>query len=292
MLDVQKLVLLREVSLHGGVTPAAHALHMSPSNVSQRLQRLEQECGVSLLEPRGRGVRLTRAAERLVAHTERILAISEEAESEIKDASGPLRGSLKLTAFHTFAVGVLSDATRRLAEIAPEIELEFVQLDPEAAIDELLARRADVAVADEYPGHPLPPASGLVQVPIGREPIRAYLPAGIEDAAHAAWALEPKGSDSRRWSTSICRASGFEPRVNFESPDPYVHRRLLEEGLAATFLPASAARDLSTDVKPIPQFPDSMHRRIVMLTRRGTERSRAIIASRQALIEAAAAAGM
>lgn len=292
MIDVQKLVLLREVSLHGGITPAARALQMSPSNVSQRLQRLEQECGVPLLEQEGRGVRLTAAAAMLVARTEQILEITEQAESELKDLTNTQHGSLRLAAFHTFAIGVLGSATRRLASIAPGVELEFVQLDPEAAIDQLLARRVDVVVADEYPGHPLVPRPGLTQEPIGREAIRAYLPTRAGDPGAAPWAMEPRGTDSRRWSAGICRSAGFEPRVAFESPDPYVHRRLLEEGVAAAFLPASTVHDLSADVQEVAGFPNDMHRRIVMLTRRGTERSRTVRACRQALTEAATAAGM
>jgi len=220
MLDTGKLVLLREVSLRGSVTSAAASLGVSASNISQRLSRLERECGVALLESEGRGVRLTSAALRLVEHTEQIL--------------------------------------------------------------ELLARRADIAVADEYPGHPLPPSSGLRSAVLGKEPIRAYLPAGIDDPATAVWAMEPRASDSFRWSRGICRAAGFEPRVQFESPDPYVHRRLVEQGVAAAFLPAGVAEGLD-GAAPVTEFPDDMHRRHITLIRRGTERSPTVSACLAAL---------
>ena len=48
------------------MTATAHALHLTPSTVSQQLKLLAHDMGVSLLEPDGRRVRLTPAAEILL----------------------------------------------------------------------------------------------------------------------------------------------------------------------------------------------------------------------------------
>src|SRR5690606_41966742 len=85
-----------------------------------------------------------------------------------------------------------------------------------------------------------------------------------------------------RWGDGICRAAGFEPRVQFESPDPYVHRRLVEQGVAAAFLPAGVAEGLD-GAAPVTEFPDDMHRRHITLIRRGTERSPTVSACLAAL---------
>lgn len=56
------LVLLRSllaVAEHGGVTEAAHALGISQSALSRRVDQLEQSLGAKLLERAGRGVALT-----------------------------------------------------------------------------------------------------------------------------------------------------------------------------------------------------------------------------------------
>jgi DNA-binding transcriptional LysR family regulator len=283
MLDVHKLVLLREVALRGSLTAAARSLQVSPSNISQRLSRLEADCGITLLEPEGRGVRLTTAAQQLVAHTEQVLEILERAESELKDVRDSLTGTIRLVAFHTFAIGLLGAVTRHLQAIAPALTIEFTQLDPEAAISELLARRADIAVADEYPGYPLVPSPGLLRSDLGFETIHAYAPRDFLDPQFVSWAMEPRDSDSFRWSLGVCRAAGFEPRVQFESPDPYVHRALLEQGVAGAFLPATAARDLDPKVTTLTHFEAPLHRALVSLVRRGTDRSPAIIACSTAI---------
>lgn len=283
MLDVHKLALLREVSLHGSVTGAARSLQMSTSNVSQRLSRLESETGVRLLETVGRGVILTDAAWRLVSHTEDILATLEHAEADLSASRDALSGRVRLVGFHSFAQRMLAQVAAHLQELAPALNLEFRQLDPEMAIDEVLARRADIAVADEYPGIPLPPTMGLVRTDLGLEPIRAFLPFPDADPAHVHWAMEPRHTDSFRWSVSKCRKAGFEPRVRYESPDPAVHRQLVEHGVAAAFLPSTIGEGISPEFSAVPGLPDVMHRRVLTVVRRGTDRSPAIEACRQAI---------
>src|SRR5690625_868315 len=252
MLDVHKLALLREVALHGSVTAAARWMQMSTSTISRRLSRLQQETGVRLLETAGRGVSLTDAALRLVAQTEDILAALEQAEADLSASRDALAGRVRLVGFHSFALRMLAGVAARLREIAPALNLEFRQLDPEEAIDEVLARRADIAVADEYPGIPLPPTLGLVRTELGREPIRAFLPAAEAEPDQVHWAMEPRHTDSFRWSVATCRKAGFEPRVRFESPDPSVHRQLLERGAAAAFLPSTIAEGVSESLTPVP----------------------------------------
>ena len=67
MLDVHRLRLLRELDRRGTLAAVARALSYSPSAISQQLSQLEAETGVTLLEPAGRGVRLTPLARILVS---------------------------------------------------------------------------------------------------------------------------------------------------------------------------------------------------------------------------------
>ena len=60
MLHFERLQALNAVSTFGSVTGAAAALHLTPSAVSQQLAKLQRDVGQRLIEPHGRGVRLTR----------------------------------------------------------------------------------------------------------------------------------------------------------------------------------------------------------------------------------------
>ncbi|MEV5082929.1 LysR family transcriptional regulator, partial [Streptomyces sp. NPDC056159] len=57
MLDLHRLMLLREIKFRGSMSAAARNLSYSHSAVSQQMSLLEKEVGVVLLERVGRGPR-------------------------------------------------------------------------------------------------------------------------------------------------------------------------------------------------------------------------------------------
>lgn len=283
MLDVRKLRLLREVSVHGSMTGAANSFGVSVSSVSQQISKLEMEQGLPLVEADGRGVRLTPAAHMLVARTENILSALEEAEAELQHNREARSGAVHLVTFHTFATGFLGEVVRHLAEIAPLLTLRFTQLDPVAALPELTARRADIVVADEYDGYSITPTQGIVRSVLGTDPIQAYFPHPGAAPHATAWAMEPACSDATRWAVGLCRGAGFEPQIRFESPDPYVHAELVRQGVAAAFLPVMVAEKAGLTPYSSPDFSPELSRRFVALARRGSEQSPAVAACQKAL---------
>ena len=100
MLNVARMRMLREVGARGSIAAAAEALYMTPSAVSQQMSLLERESGVELLDRSRRRARLTAAGDRLVEHTERVLAVLEEAQADLADASGGLAGRIAVCASH------------------------------------------------------------------------------------------------------------------------------------------------------------------------------------------------
>src|SRR5659263_310654 len=82
-MDPVALETLRAVGTHGGVTPAATVLHVTPSSVSQQLARLQREVGVPLTERVGRGLRLTPAGQALAAAAVDVAVALERARAAI-----------------------------------------------------------------------------------------------------------------------------------------------------------------------------------------------------------------
>src|ERR1700722_5443550 len=107
MLDVHRMRLLREVARLGTLAAVAKALSYSPSAISQQLSQLAQETGVTLLEPAGRGVRLTTQARILVVHTEAILERLEEAEAELRGSATEVRGTLRVASFQSVLLALV-----------------------------------------------------------------------------------------------------------------------------------------------------------------------------------------
>ena len=293
MLDVKRLALLREVALHGSLKAAARALGLSSSAISQQLTKLEHDAGVVLLEPAGRGVQLTPIASQLVRRTERIIAELEASEAEIVASRSGMQEVVRVAAFNTFADDKLPLLIQTLRASHPMLAVEFVQLDPEEAMDELVARRADLIVADEYPGYPLRPGRGLIRTVVATEPIAAYFPASpdgppdnphdIESLERLDWVMEPAGTEASMWARTVCRTLGFEPTVRYESPNLQVLRQLVEHGIAAAFLPRHVAAESGVRLHRSPLVPTDLHRTVHTIIRRGTERRPGIIACRQAI---------
>ena len=67
MLELQHLIIIREVDRCGSLTAAADKLALSQSAVSHAVRRFEERFQVALWEKEGRGVRLTQAGNYLVA---------------------------------------------------------------------------------------------------------------------------------------------------------------------------------------------------------------------------------
>lgn len=296
MLDLRRLVILRELKLHGTMSAAARELSYTHSAVSQQLAMLEREAGVRLLEKSGRNVRLTPAGEELVANTDAILAAMERAESALAESHRRPKGVVRLAAFTTISRIFLPDALLRLSEEYPDLDVRVTRADPEVAVTMLLSRQVDVVLADAYPGTESTATSGVTVAPLAEDPVRAYLPDGsVADGsgrdgsvplAQVRWVMEPQGSAAAQWALRVCRERGFEPLVAHTTSDLLFHLRMVEHGLAAAFLPDTVLREAGVELEPSREFPVDQRRSIHLLMRAGSEAHPAHIAVRAAIAAA------
>src|SRR4051794_41442672 len=121
MLDLRRLRLLRELNARGTIAAVADALQYTPSAISQQLAMLEREAGIKLLEPAGRGVRLTDAALVLVDHAEALLERSAIAEADLAAAQGAVAGRGRVAAFQSVMLNLAIPAVTALARDAPRL---------------------------------------------------------------------------------------------------------------------------------------------------------------------------
>jgi DNA-binding transcriptional LysR family regulator len=161
MLDIRRLRLLRELNRLGTLAAVARALSYSPSAISQQLTQLEAETGVRLLEPVGRGVRLTEQARILVRHTEVILERMEAAEAELAASMTEVTGTLRVSSFQSVLLALVPTALSALADRHPGLRVQLTQREADTAFAGLLARDFDVVLGEEYPGRSEPRLPGV-----------------------------------------------------------------------------------------------------------------------------------
>jgi DNA-binding transcriptional LysR family regulator len=227
VLDVRRLRLLHGFATHGTVAATAAALHLSGPAVSQQLAALQREAGVPLLEKRGRTLRLTPAGRLVVEHAEVVLAGLAAAEADLSALRGGGLGLVRLAAFPSAARVLLPRLWRRLADepdLAPQ--LRIAEHEPDAAVDALRHRDADIAVVHAYSLLPrdLPPGCEqhrLLDDPVlfavhpeqaarhGLAPGRAV---DLADFAQDNWLMPGRDTSCHELTRRACGAAGFVPR--------------------------------------------------------------------------------
>jgi DNA-binding transcriptional LysR family regulator len=248
MMELRRLRLLRELEVRGTVGAVGHALGYTPSAVSQQLAALEREAGARLLEPAGRGVRLTDAGRVLAAHAQILLGQLEAAEAELAAATRTVAGTVRVAAFQTALLQIVAPALEDVAASQPGVRLEVVEAEVEEALPALGTGALDLVVGDEYDGLPRPRPAGIERERLLREQVRVILPAGHPAAGaprvalsrlrDAAWASGQPGTAHREVLARTCRAlGGFEPDVRHRTNDLMALLRLVRTSRAVTFLP-------------------------------------------------------
>jgi DNA-binding transcriptional LysR family regulator len=300
MLDVYRLRLLRELDRRGTLAAVARALSYSPSAISQQLSQLETETGVTLLEPVGRGVRLTPLARLLVTHTEAILERLEEAEADLREAATEVRGTLRVASFQSVLFALIPTAVTRLAERHPGLRLEITHEQAIPAFDGLLAHEFDLVLGEEYPGVAFPPVTGARTQLLARDELFLVLPSHgpysadpavdrpfrLADLAGVPWVLDPPETAPGAWARNVCREAGFEPDVRYAGSDLLFEILLAERGHAASVIPGLLLSAVRSPDARIQRLPGRPHRRLTTGVRAGAAGHPAIRALREALREA------
>jgi DNA-binding transcriptional LysR family regulator len=299
MLDLRRLRLLRELRDRGTVGAVATALDYSPSAVSQQLRVLERETGAELLERNGRRIRLTEGGLTLARHAERLLAAAEEAEAELAAADGRVAGTVRIAAFQTATLALVPAALSALALAHPQLRLEVIEAEPEAALHELALGELDLVIADEWEYVPRVRLEGLLREELLSERVRLVLPADhplasggnpveLAGLAEAPWACGPPPSAHDKLVQRACRVlGGFSPDVRHRSTDLLVLLTLVRTGHAVTLLPdlVRAEDDATLAVRDLAEGP--LTRLVFTAVRAATAERPALAAVRAALREAA-----
>ena len=175
-MDITRLRTLRELARCRTMAAAAESLHLTPSAVSQQVAQLEREADMALIERRGRGVVLTPAGERLVAHAERILMVLDEARSELALLRGEIAGELRVAAFPSIAVAVIAETVRTLRSAYPRLNVVVLELEPQESLSALGAWQIDVAVIDDLAVQPDENRENYALIPLTQDLVHVLLP--------------------------------------------------------------------------------------------------------------------
>jgi LysR family transcriptional regulator, low CO2-responsive transcriptional regulator len=262
----------------GSVRAAAHDLVVTQAAVSASLTALQKSLGVTLLEPDGRGLRLTAAGQAYAGYVQRVLGLLDEAGRAAAVAADPERGELRIAAVTTAAEqilpGLLSGFRTRHPQLGIRLEagnrdrvrglLDRHQVDlvlggrPEPGWDvEVLAERPHQLVVVAAPGLD---ASAQEAAP---RPGRTGLDGShlVAWLARQAWLLREPGSGTRAATDALLTELDIAPLTLMVGSNGAI-RESASVGLGVTLISRDAVAAELADGRlaalPVPGTP--MHR--------------------------------
>ncbi|MEM7422837.1 MAG: LysR family transcriptional regulator [Pseudomonadota bacterium] len=123
-LDLTALRSFVTVLEAGGVTKAAHQLHLTQSAVSMQLKRLEESLGQPLLDRAGRGVAPTAQGEQLLGYGRRMLALNDEVWARMTDTA--YQGEITLGVPHDIIYPHVPQILRRFDREFPRVKIKLI----------------------------------------------------------------------------------------------------------------------------------------------------------------------
>jgi len=236
------------------MSAVGEATGYSTSGVSHQLATLEREAGARLVERHGRGVLLTPAGRRLVAHARPILEALAAAEADLVERDSP-SGVVRVTAFTSAIAYVVVPVVEGLAASQSGVELLIDEGEPFEAIEKLHADLADLALVYDYTINPRS-VSGTVVVPLGREPVDLAVPrrlAGrlgrgaravraeqLSELADVGWIASSRSREDDELISRLCGLAGFEPRIGHRVDSAGLVARMVADGLGIAPIPRLA----------------------------------------------------
>jgi DNA-binding transcriptional LysR family regulator len=246
-MSIERLRALHSVSVHGSIAAAAEAMHVTPSGVSQQLAKLERETGHALLEPQGRGVRLTRAGHVLAEHAALVLAQLAAAAAELDGLRGDVTGPIRLGAFVTAARSVLPAALTALRERHPGLSPTLQEGEAENVLPALARGDIDVAMVESWDTLPTPFPASVSNVLLSSDVIDLALPAGHPLARRRAvdlhelhgmrWASWSSGGTCEKQLVQTLREHNADPEIACNVADYATQLAFVAAGLAAALIP-------------------------------------------------------
>lgn len=280
MID-SRLRLLQMVERTGTVTGAAHALHYTPSAASYQLRQLGKEHNVRLIEPYGRGIRLTASAHILLRHTTVLAAQAERARAELAAANDEPGGAFTLCGFSTAATHLLPPVAASLRDDQPQVQVRVIEAEPDRCLELLMTGDADIALVVATSEAPSESDARFEQQAVFDDPLDLIVPSDhpftrrqrvtLSDARGESWILGRPDSTYHHLVDAACESAGFSPNVAHYADEWDTGTALVARHFGIILVPRLARFPNHLPVVRIPLHGDpAPARRIISVTRRGS----------------------
>ncbi len=223
----------------GSITAAAKKLNHTQSGVTQLLNSLEQDLGISLLIRNRSGIQLTEAGEKLLPYIRKVIDAENQvlqATEAVVDRPGHI---MKIGAFTSVAVNWLPTILKDYQRIDATARFEVIDCGYNEIDGFLKRKEADFVFA------PLPLALHCKTIPLYEDRLLAVVPidhplSGLQECPVSAFTTEPVISllpQIDRDAREVFRQADITPNTRYTVEDDYAMLAMVEKGLGICIMP-------------------------------------------------------
>lgn len=168
------LRIFRAVASAASIGGAARLLNTTQSNVTARVQKLEDMLGLPLFRRHARGVELTPAGERLLPYADEVETLLQDARRRVMD-DGRASGTLRIGAMEATTASRLSSMLAEYMDRFPDVDLSLTTGTTTELVEAVVSRKLDLAFVCGPIIHPRVRA-----LPFLTEEMALLMPSGIQ----------------------------------------------------------------------------------------------------------------
>lgn len=250
----RRLQVFHAVAKHLSFTKAAEALFMTQPAVTFQIKQLEEHFNTRLFE-RGHGrIGLTPAGQIVLEYAERILALSAELDTRVKEMTGEVSGPLLVGASTTIAEFLLPQVLGEFKSRNPKVQPRLVVGNSETVESRVAEHTLDIGFI-EAPSHLASVVTDvccedeLQAVCAPTHPLARLKSATAKQLAQFPYISREQGSGTREVTDQYFRKAGVAPEslnVVMELGSPEALKGLVTTGLGFAIMSRSAVAREST----------------------------------------------
>lgn len=229
----------------GQFVEAAKQCAVSQPALSKQVREVEDMLGVELFERVRPRVLVTPAGAEIVARARRLLTQARELVGAAHAFAGSPRGTIRLGVIPTVAPYGLPGLLAKLRQLFPDVSFAIQELQTDVLLDELRGGAIDLGLL----ARPFD-QQGLAGPDLIVEPFVLLAPSGhplstpqiidLPDIEGQSLILMEDGHCLRDQAIEVCARAGAPPATSVTAASVSTLVRMVESGLGATLLPASA----------------------------------------------------
>lgn len=247
-MDLKQLEYFVHIAEMGSFTRAAAYLRVAQPALSRQVRSLEVELRQSLLDRNGRGVTLTEAGKRLLAHARGILQQLERARDDLEDQRGAATGRLAIALPPSVSRTLTGPLVAAFREQLPRATLSIVEGLSTYALEWLAIGRVDCAVVYNVVPSPAVDLLPLLDEPLflvsarGERKAARGRPVSLREVAERELVIPSRPHSMRMLLEAALAGEGRRAKVALEIESIPAILDLVKQGVAHAVLAENAIR--------------------------------------------------